>query len=124
MKPLSVVVGHPDAACAAEIAASLNLHFRTVTLARSLPELREAVLSSRADAVVVDLSLCGIRNVMRLHQEFRGVSIVCTHKHISERLWSAALRAGAVDCCHISDARAIVLSSIWQKPMSHLSAAA
>jgi DNA-binding response OmpR family regulator len=124
MKPLSVVVAHPDPACAAEIAANLNLHFRSVTLARTLPELRAAVLANRADAAIVDLSLCGIRAVMRLHEEFRGVSIVCTHKRMSERLWNAALRAGAVDCCHISDSRAIVLSSICQKPMSHLSAAA
>jgi hypothetical protein len=48
---------------------------------------------------------------------------VCTHRLADERMWTDALAAGAADCCHSSDVRAIVMAASNVKPVSHAHAA-
>jgi DNA-binding NarL/FixJ family response regulator len=123
MKPLSVVVAQSNANTADFLAKSLYNHFRVVNKASDIAELRNSVSRHRADVVIVDLELADMQQVQRLHKEFRGTTIVCTHRLADEQMWTAALAAGAADCCHNSDVRAIVLAATQTKPLSHAHAA-
>jgi hypothetical protein len=51
------------------------------------------------------------------------VEIVCTHRLADDRMWSAALGVGAVDCCHPSDVRGIVLAANRTQIMARTTAA-
>ena len=123
MLPLTAVVVQSDPESAAALAASLLRHFHTVRVASSLEEVRAAIPRHRAELAIVDLELVGIADVQELRREFASLSIVCTHRLADEKLWSAALAAGAIDCCHASDVRSIVLAAMRHPPTSRTGAA-
>ncbi|MCI0352017.1 MAG: hypothetical protein L0Z53_21565 [Acidobacteriales bacterium] len=123
MKPLNIVVAQHDSVSAEALAASLQHHFRVVALARNFDELRSAIPKHRADVAVIDLEMTTLSDIDALHQEFRGVDIVCTHRLADERLWTKALAAGATDCCHPSDVRSIVFAASRTVPIARGSAA-
>jgi DNA-binding NarL/FixJ family response regulator len=123
MKPLSVVVAQSNSKTAEMLAHSLNNHFRVVHMAGDLIELRQAVLTHRADVAIVDLELAAFSEVRQLKREFLTTTIVCTHRLADEKMWMDALAAGAVDCCYSSDVRAIVLAASHTKGISHAHAA-
>jgi DNA-binding NarL/FixJ family response regulator len=108
MKPLNVVVAQLDARNAERLAASLYDHFRSVAVARSLEELREAIPKNNADAAIVDLELIDLPDVERLHRVYRNTAIVCTHRCADEEMWAAALAAGAGDMCSSQDVNGII----------------
>lgn len=110
MKPLTAVVAQIDSKNAEVLAANLHNHFRSVSVARSLEELRAAIPKHRADVVVVDLEMADLSEIEHLHQEFEGTSIVCTHRLADEEMWTSAISAGASDVCSNADIRGIVLS--------------
>ena len=112
MLPLTAVVVQSDPESAAALAASLLRHFHTVRIARSLEEVRAAIPRHRAEFAILDLELVGIADVQELRREFASLSIVCTHRLADEKLWAAASAAGAIDCCHVSDVRSIVLAAM------------
>ena len=123
MKPLSVVVAQSDAKTADFLARSLYNHFRVVNKAGDLNELMHSIPQHRADVAIVDLELAGIEQVQQLRSQFAGTTIVCTHRLADEKMWAEALAAGAADCCHTSDVRAIVLAAANVKPFVHSHAA-
>lgn len=123
MKPLSVVVAQRNPKSAESLARSLQNHFRVVTIAGDIPELRHAIPRYRADVAIVDLELADLDNVHELLAEFPATSIVCTHRVADEKMWTEALSAGASDCCFSSDVRAIVLAATHTRPLSHAHAA-
>jgi DNA-binding NarL/FixJ family response regulator len=123
MKPLNVLVAQSDPFCAQVLAAELHSHFKAVTVARSLEELRASIPKHRADVAVVDLELAGFGTVAELRREFPSVTFVCTHRLADEELWTASLAAGAQDCCHPSDLRSIVHAANRTVTMSRTSAA-
>ena len=123
MKPLSVVVAQRNPKSAEALARSLQNHFRVVTVAANIPELRHAIPRYRADVAIVDLELADLDNVHELLSEFPATSIVCTHRIADEKMWTDALSAGASDCCFSSDVRAIVLAASHTRPLSHAHAA-
>ena len=123
MLPLTAVVVQSDPESAAVLAASLLRHFHTVRIASSLEEVRSAIPRHRAELAIVDLELVGIADVQELRREFASISIVCTHRLADEKMWAAALAAGAIDCCHASDIRGIVLAAMRQPSASHTGAA-
>ncbi|HEY6253208.1 MAG TPA: response regulator [Candidatus Angelobacter sp.] len=123
MKPLSVVVAQRDAKTADFLAKSLYNHFRVVTTAGNLNELMYSIPKNRADVAIVDLELAGMEQVQQLRQQFSETTIVCTHRLADEKMWAEALAAGAADCCHASDVRAIVLAAANVRPMAHSHAA-
>lgn len=123
MKPLSVVVAQQDAQTADFLVKSLYNHFRVVTMAGTLHELIHSIPKHRADVAIVDLELAGMDQVQQLKKQFSGTSIVCTHRLADEKMWAEALAAGATDCCHASDVRAIVLAAANVKPLAHSHAA-
>jgi DNA-binding NarL/FixJ family response regulator len=108
MQGLNVVVASNDPRAASQLAASLNPHFRTVSVARSLDEIRHAIPKHRAHLAIVDLEMASVDDIERLIHEFGHTSIVCTHRIPDEEMWASALAAGAIDCCPNDDAACIV----------------
>ncbi len=108
MQALNVVVASSDSKTAADLAASLNPHFRSVAVARSIDEMKRAIPKHRAQLAIVDLELASLRDVRELCQEFNATSVVCTHRIPDEERWMDALAAGAIDCCQNADVSGIV----------------
>ena len=123
MLPLTAVVVQSDPEAAAALVRSLLPHFHTVRVASSLEEVRSAIPRHRAEFVIADLELVGVRDVEQLRRDFASLSIVCTHRIPDEKLWAAALDAGALDCCHASDVRSIVLAAMRYSQASRPGAA-
>lgn len=123
MKPLSVVVAQRDSKTADFLAKSLYNHFRMVNTAGNLNDLINSIPRHHADVAIVDLELAGMDQVQQLRHQFSETTIVCTHRLADEKMWAEALAAGASDCCHASDVRAIVLAAASVKPLSHSHAA-
>ncbi len=69
------------------------------TLLLRHPELQLAVL---------DLDLVQVEEVRRLAGTCRNLTIVSTHRSPNDRMWIAALDAGAAEYCHPNDIRSIV----------------
>lgn len=99
MEPLSVVLYHNDAGVAQVLANRLSQHVRYVHLARTCEEIRGSIARYRAKVLVLDLENSCLGEVGRLHHEFPGLSIVCTHRLADEELWTEALNQGAADMC-------------------------
>lgn len=123
MKPLSVIVAQSNVKTGEFLTKSLYNHFRVVHTADNLKELQLCIPKHRADVAVVDLELADMHEVRQLTFQFSYIKIVCTHRLADERMWADALAAGAVDCCHSSDVRAIVLAASNINPVSHAHAA-
>jgi DNA-binding NarL/FixJ family response regulator len=123
MKPLSVVVAQSNSKTGETLAKSLYNHFRAINVVSGVEELRYAIPRHRADVAIVDLELANLHDVKQLNREFPGTTIVCTHRLADEKMWTEALSAGAADCCHNSDVRAIVLAATQTHPLSHAHAA-
>jgi DNA-binding NtrC family response regulator len=99
MEPLSVVLYNNDAGVAQALANQLSRHVRPVHLAHSCEEIRPSIARHRAKVLVLDLENSCLTEVGRLHHEFPGLSIVCTHRLADEELWTEALNQGAADMC-------------------------
>src|SRR3954447_16248174 len=123
MKPLTVVVAQSDPKSAQTLAASLHSHFKAVHIARDFEEARLSVPKHRADLLVIDLELASLAEVEALRRELPATAIVCTHRLADEALWARALAAGALDCCHSSDIRGIVLAADSKHTMARSTAA-
>jgi DNA-binding NarL/FixJ family response regulator len=123
MKPLSVVVAQSNSKTGELLAKSLYNHFRVVNLVSGVNELRHAIPRHRADVAIVDLELAGVNDIQMLRREYPATMIVCTHRLADEKMWTEVLTAGAADCCHNSDVRAIVLAASNTRPLSHAHAA-
>jgi DNA-binding NarL/FixJ family response regulator len=119
MKPLNVVLAIADGITAQNLAASLHMHFRDIAVARSLDDLRHAIPKHRADIVVIDLETLTLEDFSSVRGEYPTIQIVCTHRLADEKLWSTALALGALDCCHPSDVRSIVLAAAGIPLMQH-----
>lgn len=122
MKPLNVVIAQ-DPRSAELLATSLHEHFKSINLAADSAELRHAIAKNRADVAIVDLELTNLLQVDELRREFPGLTVVCTHRLADEEMWSAALAAGAQDCCHPSDVRSIVHAANRTQVMARTTAA-
>jgi len=107
MEPMNVVIASSDPT-AAELAAHLNRHFRSVAVTRSLDEVRAAIPKQRAQLAVVDLETVPLEKIRELCREFGHTSVVCTHRLPDEEMWTSALAAGAIDCCHNADVAGIL----------------
>jgi len=123
MQPLDVVIAARDPQSATDLAVSLTRHFRSVSVAGSMEEVRHAIPKLRARLAVVDLELASLSEVRALCLEFDSTAVVCTHRIPDEEMWASALAAGAIDCCQHGDVAGIVAAvrSFRQDP--HPSAA-
>ncbi len=107
----TVVIGQKDPTIAMELAKHLHAHFARVAVAESAEELRAVLLRHEARVAVLDLELVDVKEVRQLAQVFEDLAIVCTHRSPDERMWMAALNAGAVEFCHPKDIRSILRAS-------------
>jgi DNA-binding NtrC family response regulator len=115
MEPLSVVLYNNDAGVAQALANRLSQHVRSVHLARSCDEIRGSIARYRAKVLVMDLENSCLGEVGRLHHEFPGLSIVCTHRLADEELWTEALNQGAADMCEPRNADDILRSVMRER---------
>jgi hypothetical protein len=72
-----------------------------------------------ASVAVLDIEASSLAEVERLHGEYPGVSIVCTHRVADEEMWAAALNAGASDMCPSFDTQGILRSAERNAPFRH-----
>jgi CheY-like chemotaxis protein len=120
----NVIVAQNDPESAARLASALHRLGRTVYVARTPEEVRNAIPKHRADVVIADLEVLALTDVERLHQEFDHLSIVTTHRVADEELWAQSLQAGAVDCCYPSDVRTILGSALGESALARHARAA
>src|SRR5690348_11970944 len=109
MLSLNVVLAQKDPTAATTLANNLRSQCRAVTLAGKA-QLRQALLRARAQVAVLDLEMFSLPELKELCEEFRGVSIVCTHRLADEQLWTRVMDAGATDCCLPSDVNGILFA--------------
>jgi DNA-binding NarL/FixJ family response regulator len=108
MQPLNVVIAQEDCICAEHLAIALYPHFRNVSIARNVEELRRNTARNRVALAVIDLELITLEELTAFCEEFPNVAVVCTHRVPDEKMWMQILNAGAIDCCHTLDVRVIV----------------
>jgi DNA-binding NtrC family response regulator len=120
----NVIVAQHDAESAARLASALLRLGRTVYVARTPEEVRNAVPKHRADVVIADLEIVALPEIERLHKDFGHLSIVTTHRVADEELWAQSLQAGAIDCCYPSDLRTILGSALGEATIARRSRAA
>jgi DNA-binding response OmpR family regulator len=111
MQALTIIVFQRDSRLAQALASTLSLHYHAVHVATSVDELRTDISRYRADVAVLDVEASCLEEVTRLHREFPGLSIVCTHRVADEAMWAAALDAGASDMCPSCDTQGIASSA-------------
>jgi DNA-binding response OmpR family regulator len=124
MQALSIIVFQREPRLAQALASALSLHYHAVYVATSIEELRIDIPRHRADVAVLDIEASCLTDVARLHREFPGVSIVCTHRVADEEMWAAALNAGASDMCPACDTQGILLSAERSALLEHARASA
>ncbi len=115
MEPLNVVLYQHDAGTARALAANLSEHFPSVYLTRNREEIRPAIARYRAEVLVLDVETSGSRELERLHHEFPGLCIVCTHRLADEELWAEALNQGAADLCEPGRTEEVVRSVMRER---------
>jgi DNA-binding NarL/FixJ family response regulator len=118
----SCVVFQSDPQLAQLFIASLATAFQSVRLATSLEDARMSAIKHRAEALIVDMEAASLDDVRYLSRELPTTRIVCNHRVADEKLWIAALNAGADDCCASSDRKAIVNAALG-RPNGHSEAA-
>jgi len=119
MQALSIIVFQNDPRLSQALAGTLSLHYHSVHVTSSLDELRTSLARYRAEVAVLDIEASNLAEVERLHHEFPGVSIVCTHRVADEEMWAAALNAGASDMCPAFDTQGIVQSAERNALLEH-----
>jgi len=124
MRPINAVLAYHDARSAERLAASLRSQFRNLIVAKSPEELSSALSRLRAPFAVVDLELINCSELKQLCAQFPSTAFVCIHRLADDLMWTEALAMGAVDCCHSSDVRGILLASERYVGISRFHAAA
>ena len=109
MLSLNVVLAQHDPTAASSLVNNLRGQCRAVTVTRK-EDVRNELLRSRANVAVLDLEMFSLPEVRNICDEFKGVSIVCTHRLADEELWTDVMNAGASDCCLPTDVNGILFA--------------
>jgi len=104
----TVIIAQSDPRTAQGLAKDLHAHFSKVAVAQSAEELRTLLLRQEAQVAVLDLEIVQLEEVQKLTETFDDLAIICTHRSPDERMWMAALNAGAVEFCHPHDLHSIL----------------
>ncbi len=107
----TIVIAQRDPTIAMDLANDLHAHFTRVALAGNAMELRTMLQRHEARVAVLDLELVSLEEVRQLARIFDDLTVVCTHRSPDERMWMAALDAGAVEFCHPYDLHSILRAS-------------
>jgi hypothetical protein len=108
MQSSSVVLLQSDLRTAQSLVVPLSGLFDSIYQVRSVEQLRNCVAEDGAQVAVVDLEVAGLCDVGLLSREFPRLMIICNHRLADEGLWTAALNAGAADCCPSYDTVSIL----------------
>src|SRR3954463_9423176 len=98
MLSLNVVLAQHDPAAATTLVNNLRGQCRAVTLTEKA-QFRQALAKARADVAVVDLEMFSLPEVKEICDDFKNLSVVCTHRLADEQIWTSVMDAGASDCC-------------------------
>jgi DNA-binding NarL/FixJ family response regulator len=109
MLSLNVVLAQHDPNAATSLINNLRGQCRMVTVSNK-DEVRHEIQRSRANIAVLDLEMFSLPEVKNICNEFRNVSVVCTHRLADEELWTNVMNAGASDCCLPSDVNGIMFA--------------
>jgi len=101
----AIVILQANPTRAENLASSSKSVSQAVFIVQSLPELQALVAQFPISIGVVDLGLVTVQEVVGLRNH--GMEIVCTHHTPDDVMWTAALNAGAIDCCFDDDVPAI-----------------
>lgn len=104
----TVVIAHNDPGIAQELANDLQPHSAQVIVAENVEKLHTLLLRPEEQVAVLDLDFVNVEEVRQLSSTFCNLTIVCTHPAPNDRMWVAALDAGAVEFCHPDDIRSIL----------------
>jgi DNA-binding NtrC family response regulator len=115
MKSLTVVVAHADRLEAQQLAHSLSAHFVRMTIADNPATMREAIERNRTNLAIVDLDMVPVDQIKQICSDYAGIGVVCVHRAPDYEMWDAAIKAGALECCHPSDIPAI-LNAMRSRP--------
>ncbi len=107
----TIVIAQHDQAIAQRLANQLHAHFTRVLVAENATELRPLLLCHQARAAVLDTEILSLEEISQLASTFGDLAIVATHRSPDERMWMAALNAGAVELCHPQDIHSILRAS-------------
>jgi DNA-binding NtrC family response regulator len=107
----TVLVLQSDTRVSQSLVSSLCDSFFSVRAVSSLEELFAGIVKHRADIVILDMEIASLSDVQRLSRDYRGVSVVCTHRLADEEMWTSALSAGATDVCPPTDVK-VLLSAL------------
>ena len=118
----TVVIAQNDSCFAERLESDLQKHFGRVVCAQSVEELQTILGRDKAHVAVLGLELASVDEIGQLACAFVDVTIVCTHHFPEDRLWVAALSAGAAELCHPLDIPSILAAS--RSAMKQSSAAA
>ena len=109
----TVVIAQNDPGVAQSLSNGLHAHFSGVIVAENALEVRTLLLRHpKVRVAVLDLDLVNVEEVRQLASSCCNLSIVCTHPSPNDRMWIAALDAGAVEYCHPDDIRSIVRARV------------
>lgn len=104
----SIVITQHDLSMARELAGQLHTHFARVSVAANLSELDLMLQRHQAQFAILDLEMVSLAEIRVLSTAYDDVVLVCTHRSPDERMWMAALGAGADEFCHPRDIRTIL----------------
>ena len=109
MLSLNVVLAQHDPSAASRLLNNLRGQCKAVAVSRK-DELRGEIMKSRAEVAVLDLEMFSLPEVAGICNEFKNVSVVCTHRIADEEIWTKVMNAGAEDCCLPSDVNGILFA--------------
>jgi DNA-binding NtrC family response regulator len=108
MQSSNIILLQSDPKIAQSLVATLSRSFGLVHVVPSVEDLRNSVAKHRAGVAVVDVERVPLSDVQHLSEEFPEVRIVCNHRLADDEMWTAALNAGAADCCASDETQSIV----------------
>ena len=102
----NIVILQNDPERAKNLIASVQSVSDGVFAVQSLVELRKLAARAALRVGILDLDVVTFPDVARLRKQL-GIEIVCTHHAPDDSMWTAALGAGAFDCCCDEDVPSI-----------------
>jgi DNA-binding NtrC family response regulator len=122
----SVVIVEKDPKVARTLANGLSPRL-AVQLINTHEELRDRLEQSHpeaiVEAVVLNIEYWRLADVESLHRDFPQLPIVCTHRVPDEKMWMAALEAGASDVCAADDVENILTCVLRSMALSRAAVA-
>ncbi len=108
MSEFDLVVLQSDAEIERLLVSALSNLSKRVHATRCMEQVRNQIVQSRANTVILDMEAVSIAEIEGFVRDFPSVTLVCNHRLADEELWRTAMNAGAHDCCASCDTRGIV----------------